>query len=128
MAEDDKLTEEIFAMFANTKMEATQSYIGRGRLLQSHSSENLKVQWIAQLIAMADAQPEFNRQLMDDLESELSLRGIESPADQVPEVVERLAARSRMHTDNWTSEQLEEAERGVQRELAKVQPSKADKN
>ncbi len=125
---NDKIKEELFALFANSKMEATQSYLARGRLLNSESNEDLKVQWIAQLTAMADATSQFDRQLMDDLESELGLRGIEIPADKVPKVVDRLAARSKAQGDEWTPEQWDQAEERLQRELEKVRPSKADKN
>jgi hypothetical protein len=125
---EDKLTQEILAMFANTKMEATKAYLDSGRRFEAEATGDLKARWIAQLAAMADASPEHDRQLYDDLESELGLRGIEAPADEVPEIVKRLVARSKAQTDGWTSEQLWENEAKVQRELDKVRPSKTEKN
>jgi hypothetical protein len=124
----DRLTEELYAMFANTRMEATRSYLERGRPFQRETGDDLKTKWIAQLTAMADALPEFNRQLLDDLEAEHGLRGIETPANEVPDIVDRLRARSKAHTKSWSPEEEEEAERKLQRELDKVRPSRADKN
>ncbi|HEV2159564.1 hypothetical protein [Bradyrhizobium sp.] len=125
---NDKLTEEILAMFENTKMEATQSYLKRGRAFASTPTDEIKAQWIAQLTAMADATPALSRQLYDDLEAELGLRGIEAPVKEVPAVLERLVARSKAQTATWTAEKLEEVEAGIQRELSKVRPSQDEKN
>jgi hypothetical protein len=125
---DKKLDQEIFAMFENTRMEAKQSYLGRGRAFEGETTDSLKAKWIAQMEAMADDTPQHNRQLMDDFEAELGLRGIEAPANEVPEIVKRLAARAKVQADNWTAEEAEEAENRIQRELHKIRPSKADKN
>jgi hypothetical protein len=125
---EDKLTQEIHAMFANTKMEATKAYLDRGRQFEADATGDLKARWIAQLAAVADATPAHDRQLYDDLESELGLRGIEAPADEVPEIVKRLVARSKAQTNSWTPEQLWENEARVQQELDKVRPSKTEKN
>jgi hypothetical protein len=123
-----KLDQEIFAMFENTRMEAKQSYLGRGRAFEGETTDSLKAGWIAQLEAMADDTPQHNRRLMDDFEAELGLRGIKAPANEAPEVVKRLAARAKVQTNNWSAEEAEEAENGIQRELDKIRPSKADKN
>jgi hypothetical protein len=125
---DKKLDQEIFAMFENTRMEAKQSYLGRGRTFEGVTTDSLKAGWIAQLEAMADDTPLHNRQLMDDLEAELGLRGIEAPANEAPEVVKRLAARSKAQSDNWSEDEAEQAENRLQRELDKIRPSKAEKN
>ena len=124
----DKLTEEILAMLANTRMEAAQSYLERGRSLESRSTEELKAGWIVQLTAMADGSAEFNRQLIDDFESELGLRNVEPPADDVPELIDRLRARSKALSDAWSEEQMENANIQVERELGKIRPSTSDKN
>ena len=124
----DKLTEEIYAMFANTKMEATQSYVGRGRSFESETIDGLKSRWIEQLAAMADNTTEFNRLLMDDLEAELGLRGLDVPADEAPELVKKLAARSKAETESWSAKRLEAEERRIQRQLDKIRPSERDKN
>jgi hypothetical protein len=125
---DKKLDQEIFAMFANTKMEATKAYLDRGRQFEAEATGDLKARWIEQLAAMADATPEHDRRLYHDLEAELGLRGIEAPANEVPEIVNRLAARSKAQTDSWTPEQLWENEARVQQDLDKVRPSKTEKN
>jgi hypothetical protein len=125
---DKKLDQEIFAMFANTKMEAQQSYLSRGRTLHGEDSKKLISSWLAQINAWADDKPDFNRQLMDDCEAELGLRGIDAPADQAGDAVEKLAAKSRSMTDNWSLEEADQAEDRVQRQLAKIRPSKTEKN
>jgi hypothetical protein len=125
---EDKLTQEIHALFANRKMEATKAYLDRGRLFEAEATGDLKARWIAQLAAMADATPEHDRRLYEDLEAELGLRGIEAPANEAPEIVKRLVARSKAQTDSWTPEQLWENEARVQQDLDKVRPSKAEKN
>lgn len=125
---EDKLTQEILAMFANSKMEATKAYLDRGRQFEAEGTDDLKARWIVQLAAMADASPEHDRQIFEDLEAELGLRGIDAPADEVPEIVKRLAARSKAQTDTWTSEQMWENEAKIQQDLDKVRPSKSDKN
>jgi len=126
----DKLTDEIMAMFANTKMEAQQSYLQRGRAYGAQSVDDLKAGWIAQLSLMADAAPNLDRQLMDDFEAELRLRGIEAPADapEAADALKRLIARSKVATDGWSGEKLMEVEDNLQRELDKVRPSKEQKN
>jgi hypothetical protein len=125
---DEKLNQEIFAMFANTRMEAQQSYLGRGRALHAEDSEKLTSSWLTQINAWANDKPDFNRQLMDDCEAELGLRGIDAPADQAGDAVEKLAAKSRSMTDKWSPEETDQAEERVQRELAKIRPSKTEKN
>jgi hypothetical protein len=125
---DKKLDQEIFAMFANTKMEAQQSYLSRGRTFHTEDSEKLSSNWLTQINAWADDQPDFDRRQMDDIEAELGLRGLEAPADQAGEAVAKIAAKSRAMTDKWSPEDMEDAEERVQRELAKVRPSKTEKN
>jgi hypothetical protein len=125
---DKKLDQEIFAMFANTRMEAQQSYLSRGRTLRAEDSEKLTSSWLTQINAWADDKPNFNRQLMDDCEAELGLRGIDAPADQAGVAIEKLAAKSRSMSDKWSPEEADQAEERIQRELAKVRPSKTEKN
>jgi hypothetical protein len=125
---NEKLDQELFAMFANTKMEAQQSYLSRGRILHPEETEKLSSNWLTQINAWADDQPNFNRRLMDDIEAELGLRGLVVPANQAGEAVEKLAAKSRVVTDKWSPEEAVQAEERIQRELAKVRPSKTDKN
>src|ERR1700722_4625757 len=96
---DKKLDQEIFAMFANTKMEAQQSYLSRGRTFRTEGSDKLSSNWLAQINAWADDQPDFDRRLMDDIEAELGLRGLKVPADQAGAAVAKIAAKSRAMTD-----------------------------
>ena len=127
---DEKLDQEIFAMFANTKMEAQQSYLSRGRTLHAEDSEKLTSSWVTQINAWADDKPDFNRQLMDDCEAELGLRGIDPPADQAGDAFEKLKARARSVSKQWRSnpEEFDRAEELIQAELAKIRPSKTEKN
>lgn len=109
-------------------MEARQSYVSRGRALHAEGTEKLSSSWIMLINAWADDKPNFDRLLMDDIEAELGLRGLKAPADEAGEAVKKLAAKSHAATDKWTLEEMEEAEKRVQIELAKIRPSKADKN
>jgi hypothetical protein len=127
---DKKLDEELFAMFANTKMEAQQSYLSRGRTFHSEDSETLSSNWLVQINAWADDKPDFERRLMDDIEAELNLRGIDAPFEQARDAAKKIHAKARAVGDRWKSnpEDLDHAEDLLQAELAKVRPSKADKN
>jgi hypothetical protein len=125
---DKKLDQEIMAMFANRRMEEQRSYLVRGRKFHAEDSDKLASDWLVQIHAWADDKGDFDRQLMDDFEAELGLRGIDVPADQAGDAVKKIAAKSRALTDKWSPEELLNAEESVQRELAKLRPSRKDKN
>lgn len=125
---DKKLNQEIMAMFASRRMDEQQSYLVRGRALVSQETEALLSAWLFELNAWADDKVQFDRQRMDDVEAELGLRGIDVPADQAPDAVEKLAAKSRALTEKWSPEERRRIEDRVEAQLAKLRPSKADKN
>jgi hypothetical protein len=125
---DKKLDQEIFAMFANTRMEAQISYLSRGRTLQAEDTDKLRTSWVVQVNAWANDQPDYDRQFMDDCEAELGLRGIDPPADQAGDAIDKLVAKSKSATDGWDEEQLDRAEERLQKELSKVRPSQSEKN
>jgi hypothetical protein len=127
---DKKLDEELLAMFANTKMEAQQSYLARGRTLQADGNETLISNWLVQINAWADDKPDFERRLMDDIEAELNLRGIDAPGEQARDATEKIHAKARAVGNRWKSnpEELDHAEELLQAELSKIRPSKTDKN
>jgi hypothetical protein len=126
----ENIDEVIKAMFANTKMEARQSYLTRGRSLQLFDSEKLRVDWLSQMNAWANGWPGFQRQLMDDIESELEFRNLEAPYEQAAEAVAKLVQwtremqeRSKSNPDNDSR-----ANERLEIELRKVLPKRADKN
>jgi hypothetical protein len=127
---DKKLDEELLAMFANTKMENQQSYLARGRAFKADEIETLTSKWLVQINAWADDKPDFERRLMDDIEAELNLRGIDAPVEQARDATEKIRAKARAVGDLWRSnpEQQAHADELLQAELAKIRPSKTDKN
>jgi len=127
---DKKLDEELLAMIANTKMEGQQSYLARGRTLQTDRKEMLVSKWLAQINAWADDAPDFERQLMDDIEAELNLRGVDAPVEQARGAIERIRAKARAIGDRWKANPEEHAlaEELLQTELTKIRPSETDKN
>jgi hypothetical protein len=127
---DKKLNEELSAMFANTKMEAQQSYLSRGRALHVEDSNKLSADWLTQINAWADDQPDFDRRLMDDVEAELNLRGIDAPVEEARSAAEKIYEKARLVGDRWTTHPDEHAhaEELLQAELAKIRPSEIDKN
>jgi hypothetical protein len=127
---DKQFDEEISAMFANTKMEAQQSYLSRGRALQADESEKLVSNWLVQINAWADDEPAFDRRFMDDIEAELNLRGIDAPVEEAKSAAEKIYAKAHAVGDRWTTypEEHAHAEELLQAELAKIRPSETDKN
>ena len=127
---DKKFDEELFAMFANTKMEDQQSYLARGRAFKADEIETITSKWLVQINAWADDKPDFERRLMDDIEAELNLRGIDAPVEQARDATEKIRARSRAIGAKWKSnpEELDRVDELLQAELAKIRPSNADKN
>jgi hypothetical protein len=127
---DKKLDEELLAMLANTKMQDQQSYLARGRAFEADEIKTLTSKWLVQINAWADDKPDFKRRLMDDIEAELNLRGIDTPVEQARDAMEKIRAKARAVSDRWKSNPEEHAiaEEFLQAELAKVRPSKADKN
>jgi hypothetical protein len=125
---DKKLEEEIMAMFANTRMEEQRSYLVRGRKFHAEESSKLISCWLVQINAWADDKDGFDPQFMNDVEAELRLRGIDAPADQAGDAVKKLSAKSRALTEKWTPEEALNAEESIQRDLAKLRPSKIEKN
>jgi hypothetical protein len=126
----EKLAEELLAMMANTKMEGQQSYLARGRTLQTDRKEILISKWLAQINAWADNAPGFEPQLMDDIEAELNLRGIDAPVEQARDAAEKIRAKARAVGNRWKSHPEEHAlaEELLQAELSKIRPSETDKN
>jgi hypothetical protein len=118
---DKKLDEELLAMFANTKMQNQQCYLARGRAFQAEEIETLSSKWLIQINAWADDTPDFERQLMDDIEAELNLRGIDAPVEQARAATEKLRAKARAVGNRWKSNPEEHAlaEELLQTELAK---------
>jgi hypothetical protein len=127
---DKKLDEEILAMFANTRMEVQQSYLSRGREFRADEVGILNSEWLVQINAWADDKPEFDQRLMDDLEAELNLRGIDAPVEQARDATEKIRTKARAVGNRWVSnpEEHAQAEDLLQAELAKIRPSKIDKN
>jgi hypothetical protein len=127
---DKKLDEDLLAMFANTKMEDQRSYLARGRAFKADEIETLTSKWLVQINAWADDKPDFERRLIDDIEAELNLRGIDAPVEQARDATEKIRAKARAVGIRWTSnpEEHAHAEELLQVELAKIRPSKADKN
>jgi hypothetical protein len=127
---DKKLDEELSAMFANTKMEAQQSYLARGRAFKADEIETLTSKWLVQINAWADDKPDFERRFMDDIEAELNLRGMDAPVEQARDATEKIRAKARAVGATWRSnpEAHNRAEELLQAELAKIRPSKTDKN
>jgi hypothetical protein len=127
---DKKFDEELFAMFANTKMEDQQSYLARGRAFKADEIETITSKWLVQINAWADDKPDFERRLMDDIEAELNLRGIDAPVEQARDATEKIRAKARAVAIRWTSNPEEHAhsEQLLLAELAKIRPSETDKN
>jgi hypothetical protein len=127
---DKKLDEELLAMFANTKMEDQQSYLARGRAMHAEGVETLISNWLVQVHAWADDKPDFDRRLMDDIEAELHLRGMDAPVEQARDAIEKIRAKARAVGATWMSnpEAQNRAEELLQAELSKIRPSKTDKN
>jgi hypothetical protein len=127
---DKKLDEELLAMLANTKMQNQQSYLARGRAFKADEIETLTSKWLIQINAWADDTPDFKRRLMDDIEAELNLRGIDAPVEQARAATEKLRAKARAVGNRWKSNPEEQAlaEELLQTELAKIRPLETDKN
>src|SRR5665213_1570566 len=127
---DKKLDEELLAMFENSRMEARQSYLTRGRAMQADDTEALISNWLVQVNAWADEKLNFERRLMDDIEAELNMRGIDAPLEQGRGAIEKIRAKARAVGDRWQSkpEELDYAEDLLQAELAKIRPPEIDKN
>jgi hypothetical protein len=127
---DKKLDEELLAMLANTKMENRQAYLARGRKFKADEADVLSSNWLVQVNAWADDKAGFERQLMDDIEAELNLRGIDTPFEKARSATEKIRAKARAVGSRWASNPKEhaKAEELLQEELSKIRPSKADKN
>ena len=83
MAEGEKnLRDDMVGFLADQKAEATLSYVNRGRPLADFDSGVLKARWIEIVGEMAELNY-ANAGERDDLESELTLRGEEPPAEAV---------------------------------------------
>jgi hypothetical protein len=127
---DKKLDEELLAMLANTRMEERQSYVARGRHMHAEDTETLISNWLVQINAWADDKHDFELRLIDDIEAELGLRGINAPVHEARDAIKKIKTRARAVGDRWRSnpEEMQKVEDHLQAELAKVRPSKADKN
>ena len=127
---DKELDQELLAMFANTKMEDQRSYLLRGRIFQKEDIASLTSSWLAQINAWADGKDEFVRKRLDDIEAEFGLRGIDTPVEQARDAIEKIRAKARAVGERWKSnpEEHEQAEELIQAELAKIRPSKTEKN
>jgi hypothetical protein len=126
----EDIDEVIKAMFANTKMEARQSYLTRGRPLQFLDSEKLRADWLLQMDAWANERPGFGRQSMNDIESELEFRNLEPPYEQAAEAVKKLvqSTREMQKRSKSNPDSVRRANERLDMELRKVLPKKADKN
>lgn len=74
------MRDEMVGFLANQKAEATTSYMNRGRGFEHIDTEVLKVRWIEILGEMA-ALDYTHAVERDDIEAELTVRGIEPPAE-----------------------------------------------
>jgi hypothetical protein len=74
------MRDQMVGFLADQKAEATLSYMNRGRELESAETEALKARWIEILGEMA-VLDYTNAVERDDIEAELTVRGIEPPAE-----------------------------------------------
>ena len=82
MAEQPPIKDEMIDFLRRQKAEAAMAYVNRGRALADADTDALKSRWVQILGEMAELD-NTNATERDDIESELTLRGIEPPAEAV---------------------------------------------
>jgi len=82
MTDAPPMKDEMIDFLRQQKAEAAMAYVNRGRAFETTDVETLKARWVAILGEMAELD-NTNAVERDDIEAELTLRGIEPPAEAV---------------------------------------------
>jgi hypothetical protein len=76
---EDELDAGVRSFIAERQMQEVRSYVGRGRSLESASTDQLNSEWVSHVREWA-ADPQKTANLRrDDIQAELTLRGPEPP-------------------------------------------------
>jgi hypothetical protein len=92
---------EMVAYLESQRLEATASYVRRGRVLARLDDEDLRRQWALLFkLWIADyGSGRHDHQEREDIESELQLRGLVPPFDRVLDELAVMREKSKAYTD-----------------------------
>jgi hypothetical protein len=82
MSDEPPIKTEMVSFLQKQKSDAAMAYVARGRAFKNTDADVLKARWIDILGEMAELD-NTNAVERDDIEAELTLRGIEPPAEAV---------------------------------------------
>ena len=107
MSEDEKLNRDIRAFSRSQAIDRTEDYVRRGRPLAAEDAALLKERWIATYRKWCHEVRNYELQReANDIESELSLRGVEVPIDRVVSEMHALAEALKQELLKLDTEQL----------------------
>ncbi len=99
---NDPRTDLVEAYLADKRLEVASDYVRRGRSLQSLTDDDLNRDWLSAFRAWAmsaQARSKFDRRPLDDMESEMCVRGYDPPYNLVETEITTLVEASRQTHD-----------------------------
>ena len=106
---EDELDAGVRSFIAERQMQEVRSYVGRGRSLESASTDQLNSEWVSHVREWA-ADPQKTANLRrDDIQAELILRGLEPPDKLVQDelnAITEAAAGAVAEMDETAKEEL----------------------
>ena len=107
------------AFLHNDALEKAQAYARRGRRHAQVQTEELRDVWVAAFKVWAtDFRDALLRGMVDDLESELMLRGEAPPYDRVKAAADKLRAYARQLLDTLPPDEYRRISADLKRDLA----------
>jgi hypothetical protein len=106
------------AFLQNRALEKAQAYADRGRRHAQMPTAEVADAWVVAFkVWAADYENPLLRAMVDDLESELTLRGVAPPYERAKEAADKLRAIARALIENLTPEEHSQLSADIQSEV-----------
>ena len=97
----------IMTLLAEESLERTADYVRRGRSMSSIDVDQLKARWVDQVqVFIADPADRDTSALVEDIESELAIRRVELPREEVREAAITLLRRTLDRTQSLSRAEI----------------------
>ena len=111
--------EQVDAFLQNDALEKAQAYARRGRRHAQLPTGELTDLWVVAFkVWAADLHNPLLRAMVDDLESELALRGLTPPHDRVKDAADKLRAVARQLVDDLSPDDYARVAADIERDVA----------
>ena len=118
----------IMTLLAEESLERTADYVRRGRSMSSIDVDQLKARWVDQVqVFIADPADRDTSALVEDIESELAIRRVELPREEVREAAITLLRRTLDRTQSLSRAEITRLNDDLERDCERHRAARGPK-